>query len=223
MDPNQESPQETFIHKAAPDNFFLQNKLIFAAIGLVLITALVSSIIIINSKNSQKQEQLTAEQELVHNQPIQNQNAVQSVSLTPTPSSTPTPTTILGDWETYTSNTYGYTLDYPPTWTVANVQQSDPLILEYLVFAPPGYSASQSAITLSYSTRSETQALAINSQQGVPMTVNGMPATQKTIQNSQGVVSIQVIVPDGNNTIIFYAQQQFQAILNDMLSTLEIL
>jgi hypothetical protein len=137
---------------------------------------------------------IVAEQEKI------NAEVAAALSATPTPTATPSAT---ANWPVFMSQKYGYS--------------DDPLTLDYIVLNPTGISGS--SITFSYSSRSPEQALAIYSQQGTPITVNGIAATQKNLQNSAGVTSIQVIIPDGVNTGIWYSGTAYQNILNSILGT----
>lgn len=208
----------------------LPTKYYLFAIGITALLSMAVSGVILVSDNSQyrvptvtyeeaeKEEMaavLTKIPTIVADQEKINSEIAAALSATPTPTVTPSATT---NWPIFMSQKYGYSFQYPPTWTAVRTSQSDPLTLDYIVLNPNGI-ASGSAITFSYSSRTPAQALAIYPQQGVPITANGIAATQKSLQNSQGVTSIQVVIPDGVNTGIWYSGTAYQNILNSILST----
>ena len=227
FNPNKKNFTDRF--KSLPTKYYL------FAIGITALLSMAISGVILVSDNSQykvptityedaEKEELSAvltkiptivaEQEKI--------NAEVAAALSAAPTATPTPSpSVTVNWPTFMSQKYGYSFQYPPTWTAVRTSQSDPLTLDYIVLNPTGISGS--SITFSYSSRSPEQALAIYSQQGSPITVNGIAATQKNLQNSAGVTSIQIIIPDGSNTGIWYAGTAYQNILNSILSTFKLL
>lgn len=225
-----QAPIQTFAPKK---NFFdrlktIQTKYYLFGIGVLAIVSVAVSGVILVSNESQlqvpkityKEEEtdaiLTSVPTLAAEQEKLESEVAAVLSKAPTP--TATAAAITSNWPIFSSQKYGYSFQYPPTWTAVRTAQSDPLTLDYVVLNPNGI-ASGSAITFSYSSRTPAQALAIYAQQGVPITVNGVAATQKDLQNSQGVTSIQVIIPDGANSGIWYAGTAYQNILNSILST----
>jgi hypothetical protein len=141
---------------------------------------------------------------------------------TPTPTLIPTPTVapINASWKRFTSTKYGYTFQYPETYTAGVTNQTDPKILEFIVINPA--SASSAAvmnITLSYSTRTYAEALALNSTAAESITVAGVPGSRKVVRNSQNQVSVHVIFPDDNRSVTFVAKDNYKDVLTQILST----
>lgn len=121
----------------------------------------------------------------------------------------------------YLSKKYFYSLKYPSDWITEITTQDDPKILEYVVFNPKtATEAGTLSITLSYGTRSYSEALALDPQIGEIISVSSISATKKNNKDSNGIESINVIIPTGLKTIILYAQKQYEDVLNQILSTL---
>ncbi len=149
-----------------------------------------------------------------------------AISATPLPS-TPTPTinlfNLTSTWNTFTSAAYSYSIRYPVGWTTQTVTQTDQKILEYVVFNPVSTTAGTLSITLSYGTRTYSEALALDPQTGTTITVASIGATQKKSKDSNGFQATNVIVPFGSNTIIFNAKNTYLSLFNQMLTTLKFL
>jgi hypothetical protein len=147
------------------------------------------------------------------------------ITNTPMPS-TPTPTVTLTNqtatWSAFTSSRYSYSLKYPPGWTAQIATQTDPRILEYVVFNPVATKAGTLSITLSYGTRTNLEALALNPQVGETITVASVSATKKNSKDSNGYTATNVIVPVGSSTIIFNVKNVFSSLFNQMLTTLKL-
>jgi len=144
--------------------------------------------------------------------------------LSPTPTPTPTVLSIdpTANWSAFASAKYFYSIKYPPLWTAQITTQQDPKILEYIVFNPVATKAGTLSITLSYGTRTNKEALALDPQIGESMIVASVSATKKNSQDSNGNKAINVIVPFGSNTIIFNAKDAFASLFNQMLTTLKL-
>ncbi|MCL4418964.1 hypothetical protein M1146_02555 [Patescibacteria group bacterium] len=148
--------------------------------------------------------------------------------VSPQASSSPTPVPQLGvdptaSWSTYLSTQYNFSIKYPNNWAAKNISQQDPKILEYVVFNPNTSSMStELGITLSYTIRTYQDALSLDPQQGISIIVGSTSATQKTQRDSNGNVSINIIIPYSTNTIILYAQDKYKDIFNLMLSTVKL-
>lgn len=147
------------------------------------------------------------------------------ISNTPPPSA-PTPTIIFvnptATWSAFTSPKYSYFVKYPPNWTAQVTSQLDPKILEYVVFNPTATKAGTLSITLSYGTRTYSEALALDPQIGETILVASTTATKKNSKDSNGYKASNVIVPFGSNTIIFNAKNVYANLFNQMLSTLKL-
>lgn len=144
-----------------------------------------------------------------------------TLTATPMASVTPTSTTsATADWLTYTGK-YGYSIKYPKDWTANSQTQSDPKIIEYVVFNPPA-SGSAYTITISHSTRSYQESSAIGATLSTPITVASVSGVKKTEQDSNGNVTIHVVLPiKTTDSLIFYAKNAFSSIFDQMLSTLK--
>lgn len=141
------------------------------------------------------------------------------------PASTPTPTltaNALSNLSKSFSSTYDYYFRYPTTWGLTTPENTDAKILEYLVLNPKG-SEGGLAITVSYTTRTYQEALALNSQPAEGIVVGNVTSSRKVLKNSDGLISVQVIIPDGTNTIIFLATETQKNTLNDILSTFKLI
>jgi len=138
----------------------------------------------------------------------------------------PTPTLSIVDptatWSAFISKKYSYSLKYPPLWTAKITTQTDPKILEYVVFNPAATKAGTLSITLSYGTRTNKEALALDPQVGQSMIVASVSATKKNTKDSNGNNATNIIVPFGSNTIIFNAKDEFASLFNQMLTTLNL-
>src|SRR5207302_1357646 len=136
------------------------------------------------------------------------------LALSPTPAPDPT-----ASWSAYVSSQYKFSIQYPSNWISANLGEQDPTTPMYVSFNPPGVPSSALSITLAYANRTYQNALSMNATAGTTISVASVSATQKLLTNSDGVTTIQVIVPFNNNaTIIFNAAQQYQKIFKQMLS-----
>jgi len=146
----------------------------------------------------------------------------------PTPTITPTPTLAplvdpVATWSAFVSTKYSYSIKYPPDWTAKITTQQDPKILEYVVFNPKDATkAGTLSITSSYSTRTYKEVLALDPQKGETVTIASVSATTKSLKDSDGNISINVIIPTGVNTIIINAKEMYKSILDKMLTTLKL-
>lgn len=135
---------------------------------------------------------------------------------------TPDPT---ATWSAYVNAKYHYSLKYPADWTVKKLTSTDPKITNYVVFYPKNASGSAYAASISYSTRTYSEALAIDSGvAGESAQVSSISATKKKIQDSARTTSFKLIIPYKINfSIILYAKGAYEAIFNGMVSTFEII
>lgn len=171
--------------------------------------------------------------------PVPNKLTQENIILTPSPTplmqkiisntplpSTPTPTTILANptasWSAYISSKYYYSIKYPLNWTAQITAQQDPKILEYVVFNPVATKAGTLSITLSYGTRTYSEALALDPQIGETIVVASVSAIKKNSKDSNGYKARNVIVPFGSNTIILNAKDVYSSLFNQMLTTLKL-
>ena len=150
----------------------------------------------------------------------------QEIISNPPPPATPTPTILLANptatWSAFASSKYSYSIKYPPNWNAQITAQSDPKILEYVVFNPVATKAGTLSITLSYGTRTYSEALALDPQIGKTITIASVSAIEKNSKDSNGYKAVNVIVPFGLNTIIFNAKDAYSSFFNQMLTTLKL-
>lgn len=170
--------------------------------------------------------------------PVPNKLTQENIILTPSPTpvtqkiifntpppSAPTPTIIFvnptATWSAFSSSKYSYSIKYPLNWTAQTITQTDPKILEYVVFNPVATKSGTLSITLSYGTRTYSEALALDPQIGEAIVVASVSATRKNSKDSNGYKASNVIVPFGSNTIILNAKDVYSSLFNQMLSTLK--
>src|SRR3990172_714997 len=139
-----------------------------------------------------------------------------------TPAPTIAPINPTASWSAFVSSAYSYSIKYPPNWTAQTIAQTDPKILEYVVFNPVATKSGTLSITLSYGTRTYQQALALDPQTGEIITVASASATKKNSKDSNEFKAVNVIVPFGANTIIFNAKEVHLNLFNRMLTTLKL-
>lgn len=151
-------------------------------------------------------------------------SAISPISPTSTPKSLSISLNIdsTATWSAFTSAKYSYSIKYPPGWTAQATTQQDPKILEYVVFNPVATKAGTLSITLSYGTRTYTEALALDPQTGKSLIVASVSAMQKNSKDSNGNKATNIIVPFASNTIIFNAKDAFVILFNQMLATLKL-
>jgi hypothetical protein len=145
-------------------------------------------------------------------------------SVAPLPTAKPTQVVDTGiNWNTYSNSAYGYSLVYPPNWTVENLGELEPLVPSYVVFNPVSATASARTITVSVSLRSYQQQLSISggSPEQSPVTIDSITGTSQTLADSDGNITISVILPLTNSLIVLDGSNDYQAIFNTMLSTLK--
>lgn len=143
-------------------------------------------------------------------------------SPTPKLPSTSLKTDPTSTWSAFASSKYSYSIKYPPGWNAQIIAQQDPKILEYVIFNPVATKAGTMSITLSYGTRTNKEALALDPQIGESVIVASVSATKKNSKDSNGYKAVNVIVPFGSNTIIFNAKDAFANLFNQMLTTLKL-
>lgn len=210
--------------------FLSANKFSIVFILVLTIISLSSTayLIIANNKTS-VQDKFSQENIPLISPPISREqqvilNASPTASLTASP--TPKPPALVinptASWSAFTSSKYSYSLKYPPNWEAKITPQSDPKILEYVVFNPVATKAGTLSITLSYGNRTYEQAKALDPQTGEIITVASVSATRKNSKDSNGYKATNVIIPFGSNTIIFNAKDAFASLFNQMLATLKL-
>lgn len=154
-------------------------------------------------------------------------NPVPTVTLTHTPSprptltSIPTPTPTPG-WKTYQNVTYGYKVKYPPDWTMRDLGALEPKIPSYIVFNQNTASAAARYISISASTRTLQEQLAIDGQ-GFPESVASVNAFRQYFKDSNGQTSAAIVIPRTNYLIILRSKTPYLSIFNQMLTTFQLL
>jgi hypothetical protein len=138
----------------------------------------------------------------------------------PVPSITPAPTIPSSAWKLYNNSTYGYSLRYPPDWKVTNIGVLEPKIPSYVVLNNPTASASARNITISVSTRTYTEQLALGAS-GSATTVGGIAGTKQSFQDSDGNTSTVITLPRTTNLLVLRAKTAYLPIFNQILSTIQ--
>lgn len=215
-------PQSGFLSKLK--FFLLNNKFIVVLIAFLSIVSFgVTGYLLMANKKpslSNKVAQTTLQTPTI---PIANTPTTLPPQPTPTPKLTLTSLTDpTSTWSAYVSTKYSYSIKYPPNWTAQVTTQQDPKILEYVVFNPVATRAGTLSITLSYGTRTNKEALALDPQTGESIIVASLSATKKNSKDSNGNKAVNVIVPFGLSTIIFNAKDAYSSFFNQMLSTLKL-
>lgn len=187
---------------------------IIASIGILILTSMIAYLLI---SPQQETHFAPATQE-----PMVRPRATRTPTPSPTlqPSVTPAPTLPSTAWRTYVNPTYGYSIQYPPDWTIANFGALEPLIPSYVVFNPQTASASARYISVSISTRSYSAQLALTGT-GTATTAAGIVGTKQNFQDSDGNTSTVITLPRSNNLLVLRAKTAYLSIFNQMLTTLQ--
>ena len=122
-------------------------------------------------------------------------------------------------WLLYSNTTYGYTINYPPDWTVQDLGELEPKIPSYIAFQPSTASSSSRLITISISTRTYAEQLTFGASSSA-VTVASIAGTKQFFQDSDGQQSTAVILPRSGNLLILRAKSEYLTIFDQMLSTL---
>ncbi len=226
MDGEQVTPQALIPPDPGFKTPFYKNKYVQLGVLGVLILAMVVYAIVLPSYKK------TAPQKFVATQVSQlSQATTLPVSVTPMPHvsprntaipPTPTPTLYPGiSWKTYTNSQYGYAIKYPPNWAARNLGALEPKIPSYVAFNPITASASSRFVTVSVSTRTYQDQLAIGGA-GTPITVASIKGVQQFFQDSNGLQSEAIVLPRTDNLLILRAKSDYKTIFDIMLSTLKL-
>ena len=142
-----------------------------------------------------------------------------SISI-PSPTKKPTPTKNPNTpWQTFVSTKYGYSIKYDPDWTVRDLGVLEPKIPSYINIHPKSASSSSRFITLSVTTRTYEEQLALGSSSSA-ITVSGIKGTKQFFKDSDGNTSTVVILPRKKDLIVLRAKTIYHSIFDIMLSTL---
>lgn len=143
--------------------------------------------------------------------------------LTPTASPTATPDPTAG-WKTYTNSTYGYSIKYPPTWTATDLGQLEPKVPSFVTLNPSGSSPSATlAITVSSSTRTYAENLALKSKTTTAVIISGVTASKTNEKDSDGNQSISIVIPGSTYTYILVAKKAYETNFNQIYPTFKLL
>lgn len=127
------------------------------------------------------------------------------------------------NWNTFINSKYNYLIKYPLEWTVQKKGQLEPKVPDYVVFNPPDSATNAAIIRISYSTRTYEEANELSTQFGQPIIVASQSGIRKVLQDSNGDISINVILPFNQNSIILYSKEKYSEIFALMLSTFRFL
>jgi len=217
-DQNQQNPLPP-----TPKHFFPKNKSIIIIISILSILSLsATGYILLANKKTEIRSEASTPQTLIISTPIPT---IQPTTMLPTSLLTPTLAPTLSPtatWSAFVSSKYSYSIKYPPLWTAQIIIQQDPKILEYVVFNPVATKAGILSITLSYGTRTYSEALALDPQIGESVIVASVSARKKNNKDSNGNKSTNIIVPFGVNTIIFNSKDTYLSLFNQMLTTFKL-
>lgn len=186
---------------------------LLAGIGTLILSGMITYLVI-----SPSQETIVAP---ATQEPIAVPPATRTPTPLPTtlPTITPTPTIPATSWKTYNNATYGYSIKYPPDWTARNLGELEPLIPSYIVFNPSTASQSARYITISVSTRSYADQLALEAS-GSATTVGGISGMKQSFRDSDGNTSTVITLPRTNNLLVLRAKTAYLPIFNQMITTL---
>lgn len=142
---------------------------------------------------------------------------------TPTASPTATPDPTAG-WKTYTNSTYGYSIKYPPTWTATDLGQLEPKVPSFVTLNPSGSSPSATlAITVSSSTRTYAENLALKSKTTTAVIISGVTASKTNEKDSDGNQSIHIVIPGKIYSYILVAKKKYESTFNQVYPTFKLL
>lgn len=189
---------------------------IMASVGFVLLSGMITYLVI---SPSRKTLVAPMEQERLITPPTITPTPQLSPT-TPQPTATPVPTIPSTAWKTYNNATYGYSIKYPPDWTARDLGALEPKIPSYVVFNSPTATASARNITISISTRSYTDQLALGAS-GSATTVGGIAGTKQSFQDSDGNTSTVVTLPRTSNLLVLRMKTKYLTTFNQMLTTLQ--
>lgn len=134
----------------------------------------------------------------------------------PTPTPTPDPT---AGWNTYVNAQYSYSIKYPLNWSAVDLGVLEPKVPSYVAFNLNTASQSAKSITISVSTRTNEEQLAIDGA-GIPYTVGSIQGTWANMKDSDGNASVSVILPRTGTLLILHAKSNYISTLIQMLPTL---
>ncbi|HSX39999.1 MAG TPA: hypothetical protein VLF68_00090 [Candidatus Saccharimonadales bacterium] len=222
------SGEQGFVAHKSRFKFHVGNKAIYIFFGILVLLSLGSSayILTLPTKQSVGAAAPAANSIVLPTVVLPTEAAAPSQNvLALKPTATPTPRPSLAGWKLFTNTTFGYSIQYPPDWSASQSATSDPKIPSFLVFNPTNATGgAMMAITISSTTRTYQEQLALGPSATTPITVASVSATKSQLQNSDGVVSVQVVLPyKPTQTIVFVAQKQFEDTLTNMLSTFKFL
>jgi hypothetical protein len=195
-----------------------------------LFTLTMTGYVVVLSMNKKTPPQTIVTHGLQKTSPTSAPTIATTFQLVATPSSTISPTSTptdaptinpLAGWYTYTNSQYGYTIKYPPDWRVQDLGALEPKIPSYIVFNQNSATTSARSITISVSTRTYQEQLAIGSQTGSPIIVGSITGTLQFLQDSDRQQSSSVILPRANNLLILHTKTTYANTFNQMLTTVK--
>ncbi len=221
MNGEQEAPQQLVNPDQGTKTPFYKNNYGLVLILFVLTLAMIIYIVFVPSARKLSSQTFLA---LTQNNRPSSTPSIPIPTVTPEDTSipdTPTPTLVPGiSWVTYTNAKYGYSIKYSPDWVVQDQGALEPLVPSFVVFNTNIASTSSRFISVSVSTRSYSDQLAIGGA-GTPITVAAIKGTKEYFQDSSGEQSEDVVLPRTNDLLIIRAKSAYETIFNYMLSTLK--
>lgn len=151
---------------------------------------------------------------------------VDGPTATPPFDGSPTPTPdVTVSWLTFKNFAYGYSFKYPADWTVTDTGNLEPSVPSYLTINPSNTATPASAlnITISASTRTFDQEVALRSSTKTALTINGLQASLTEERNSSGAMWTAVVVKGTSYTYILVGKSSYYSIFTPFYSTFKLL
>ena len=195
--------------------FLNRNRIILIAAGILLLGGMITFILVAPSKKT-----MVSPATLEAIPTVQTATQAPTLPVTLPPSLTPVPTLPSTAWNNYSNSTYGYSIKYPPTWKVINLGVLEPKIPSYVAFNTNVASGGARFVTISISTRTYQEQLALGASSSA-ITVAGIVGTKQFFQDSDGNTSTTIILPRTNNLLVLRVKTAYLPIFNQMLTTLQ--
>lgn len=230
--PDQQIPQAKPFAFKPPPRYIGKNLIIIVAF-LVIISLGSTTYMLLSPKQNINPSPINSINEIITLPSVTPESKASVLNLDATPAkitqtatSSATPTTDpTNNWNTFTNSNYKYSVKYPLDWTVQNLGQLEPKVPDYVVFNPKNATSTAKMITISYSTRTYDEAMAIGATNSEIIKVGTISAAKKIEQDSNRNEVIHIIIPlkNNTNTLIFYAKSAYKTIFDQMLPTLKFL
>jgi hypothetical protein len=139
---------------------------------------------------------------------------------TPAPLQSPTPTPdYTAGWSKYSNYEYKFSFLYPPGWKVTDTGNLEPKVPSYLSINQSTASASLHSITVSSSTRTYDEESVLHSSTRTSLIVNGLSGFKTEEKNSEGSMSIHVVLKGSTYTYILIGKKTYESTFNLLYPT----